>query len=138
MDTHSIDIRVHVDSNIYAHSNPRRALKSAQKQEDRQEDRRRRRNETELDVLQRQRNKGAKRLRKRRERDRARRAAQTVIGDPAPLRIWHSRVKSPRDFGTPSVFFGIPQQTGNLDLHAKFPREFGIPMQNSLENLAST
>ena len=55
------------------HSNPRRAVKSAQEQEDRR--RGAETKETVLDELQRQRN---ERLRKRREKDRARRAAQTA------------------------------------------------------------
>ena len=51
-----------------------------------------------------------------------------VIGDPAPPRIWHPRVKSPRDFGPPSVFLLSPTEQGIRYPHAKFPREFGIPM----------
>ena len=76
-----------------------------------------------------------------------------VIGDPAPPRIWHPQVKSPRDFGTPSVFLVSPNKQGiwipmqnsleNLESpckipqriwhpHEKFPREFGISIQESL------
>ena len=56
-----------------AHSNPRRAVKSPQEQEDWR--RGAETKETVLDVLQRQ---LSERLRKRREKDRARRAAQTA------------------------------------------------------------
>ena len=67
-----------------AHSNPRRALKSAQEQEDR----RRRRNERDrarraAETAEQR----SERLRKRRERDCARRAAQTASEDKLP----HSR-----------------------------------------------
>ena len=57
-----------------AHSNPKRALKSAQEQEDRQ----RCRNERGRSTCCRDSEQRGERLRKRRERDRARRAAQTA------------------------------------------------------------
>ena len=49
--------------------------------------------------------------------------ACTVIGDPAPLRIWHPRVKSPIGILEPLQCFWYPPTN----------REFGIPMQNSLD-----
>ena len=63
-----------------------------------------------------------------------------VIGDPAPPRIWHPRVKSPRDFGTSSIsVFSIPHRTENSAPHAKFPREFGVPMlEKELSHKCST
>ena len=47
-------------------------------------------------------------------------AVASVIGDPAPQKIWHPRVKFHRGFGTPSVLLVSPTEQG-----------IWHPMQNS-------
>ena len=50
----------------------------------------------------------------------------SVIGYPAP------QDKSPRDFGTPSVFMVSPTEQGIWNPHAKFPRHLASPCKYSL------